>query len=122
MSSRDNSPKRRKLDGSRFVRERDSNGDGGYDSGAGQPISSIPARFRQQQQHHNPRQRYDPSSRSQTPRGSRGATPHQTEFDGPEPNFDENDVNALDRDWYGGEENGHTFGDETHNPFGGADN
>lgn len=28
---------------------------------------------------------------------------------------------ALDRDWYGGEENGHTFGDETHNPFGGSD-
>jgi pre-mRNA-splicing factor ATP-dependent RNA helicase DHX38/PRP16 len=27
---------------------------------------------------------------------------------------------ALDRDWYGGEENGHTFGDDTHNPFGGA--
>jgi pre-mRNA-splicing factor ATP-dependent RNA helicase DHX38/PRP16 len=29
---------------------------------------------------------------------------------------------ALDRDWYGGEENGHTFGDDSHNPFGGADN
>jgi len=34
---------------------------------------------------------------------------------------DPEDVNALDRDWYGGEENGHAFGDETHNPFGGAD-
>lgn len=31
------------------------------------------------------------------------------------------DSMALDRDWYGGEENGHTFGDDTHNPFGGAD-
>jgi pre-mRNA-splicing factor ATP-dependent RNA helicase DHX38/PRP16 len=31
------------------------------------------------------------------------------------------DSTALDRDWYGGEENGHTFGDESHNPFGGAD-
>ena len=31
------------------------------------------------------------------------------------------DVNALDRDWYGGEENGHAFGDETHNPFGTLD-
>jgi pre-mRNA-splicing factor ATP-dependent RNA helicase DHX38/PRP16 len=34
---------------------------------------------------------------------------------------DELDSTALDRDWYGGEENGHTFGDESHNPFGGAD-
>lgn len=33
----------------------------------------------------------------------------------------EEDSAALDRDWYGGEENGHTFGDDTHNPFGGAD-
>jgi pre-mRNA-splicing factor ATP-dependent RNA helicase DHX38/PRP16 len=34
---------------------------------------------------------------------------------------EELDSTALDRDWYGGEENGHTFGDESHNPFGGAD-
>ena len=122
MSSRDNSPKRRKLDGSRFARGRDGNDDGNYDNGAGQPISSIPARFRQQQQHQTNHQRHGQSSRSQTPRGSRSATPHQSEFDGPEPSFAEDDVNALDRDWYGGEENGHTFGDETHNPFGGADN
>lgn len=27
----------------------------------------------------------------------------------------------LDRDWYGGDEFGHTFGDETHNPFGDVD-
>jgi pre-mRNA-splicing factor ATP-dependent RNA helicase DHX38/PRP16 len=31
------------------------------------------------------------------------------------------DEMALDRDWYGGEEFGHTFGDETHNPFGGSE-
>lgn len=31
------------------------------------------------------------------------------------------DSMALDRDWYGGEENGHTFGDDTHNPFGGSE-
>jgi pre-mRNA-splicing factor ATP-dependent RNA helicase DHX38/PRP16 len=31
------------------------------------------------------------------------------------------DSNALDRDWYMGEEFGHTFGDETHNPFGSMD-
>lgn len=29
------------------------------------------------------------------------------------------DADALDRDWYLGEEGGHTFGDESHNPFGG---
>jgi pre-mRNA-splicing factor ATP-dependent RNA helicase DHX38/PRP16 len=27
----------------------------------------------------------------------------------------------MDRDWYAGDEFGHTFGDESHNPFGGAD-
>jgi pre-mRNA-splicing factor ATP-dependent RNA helicase DHX38/PRP16 len=34
---------------------------------------------------------------------------------------DDLDSTALDRDWYTGEENGHTFGDDSHNPFGGAD-
>lgn len=64
------------------------------------------------------------SSRSSTPRaGSRyagGQTPRQTEFDGPEPGVDQEAVNALDRDWYGGDDDlgGHTFGDDTHNPFG----
>ena len=48
--------------------------------------------------------------------------PHQEEFDGPEPFFNDEDTAALDRDWYAGDEFGHTFGDETHNPFGGADN
>ncbi|KAK4238251.1 P-loop containing nucleoside triphosphate hydrolase protein [Achaetomium macrosporum] len=65
------------------------------------------------------------NSRSSTPRaGSRLAgavTPRQREFDGPEAGVDDQDaVNALDRDWYGGDDDlgGHTFGDETHNPFG----
>jgi pre-mRNA-splicing factor ATP-dependent RNA helicase DHX38/PRP16 len=31
------------------------------------------------------------------------------------------DSMTLDRDWYGGDEDGHTFGDDTHNPFGGAE-
>jgi len=31
------------------------------------------------------------------------------------------DATALDRDWYAGDEFGHTFGDETHNPFGSYD-
>ncbi|KAI9764561.1 MAG: DEAH-box RNA helicase prp16 [Geoglossum simile] len=49
------------------------------------------------------------------------STPRQSEFDGPEPFVSEEDSNALDRDWYAGDEFGHTFGDETHNPFGSAD-
>jgi pre-mRNA-splicing factor ATP-dependent RNA helicase DHX38/PRP16 len=66
------------------------------------------------------------NSRSSTPRaGSRLAganTPRQREFDGPEPGVDDQDaVKALDRDWYGGDDDlgGHTFGDDSHNPFGG---
>ncbi|KAF1832960.1 P-loop containing nucleoside triphosphate hydrolase protein [Decorospora gaudefroyi] len=62
------------------------------------------------------------SSRAHPPkRDENGATPHQTSFDGPEPLVEDFDSMALDRDWYGGEENGHTFGDDTHNPFGGAE-
>jgi pre-mRNA-splicing factor ATP-dependent RNA helicase DHX38/PRP16 len=58
-------------------------------------------------------------SRASTPRGQRGvSTPRQHEFDGPEPGVTEEDANALDRDWYAGDEFGHTFGDDTHNPFG----
>jgi pre-mRNA-splicing factor ATP-dependent RNA helicase DHX38/PRP16 len=45
----------------------------------------------------------------------------QKPFDGPEPMVEDFDSLTLDRDWYGGEENGHTFGDDTHNPFGGAE-
>lgn len=61
-------------------------------------------------------------SRSSTPRGDRGvSTPHQSEFDGPEPFIQDEEAQALDRDWYLGDEFGHTFGDESHNPFGGAD-
>ncbi|EON97291.1 putative pre-mrna-splicing factor atp-dependent rna helicase prp16 protein [Phaeoacremonium minimum UCRPA7] len=66
-----------------------------------------------------------PNSRSSTPRGHHGYAstpqPHQQEFDGPEPGVDQEDVNALDRDWYAGDEFGHTFGDDSHNPFGAYD-
>lgn len=62
---------------------------------------------------------------SSTPRGAHGAstpTPHQDQFEGQtEPYNDDEDATALDRDWYAGDESGHTFGDESHNPFGGAD-
>jgi pre-mRNA-splicing factor ATP-dependent RNA helicase DHX38/PRP16 len=62
------------------------------------------------------------SSRAQTPRiHDNGSAPHQRSFDGPEPLVEEFDSIQLDRDWYGGEENGHTFGDDSHNPFGGAE-
>jgi pre-mRNA-splicing factor ATP-dependent RNA helicase DHX38/PRP16 len=69
--------------------------------------------------------RFKPSSSgASTPRfGARDGSnaPHQREFDTPEPEVGAEDQVAMDRDWYGGEENGHAFGDETHNPFGGAD-
>lgn len=107
---REHSPKRRKLNGDRFT----------LSSRPSTPATTrpppTPARFRAPN---------GSSSRAQTPRNSSYAStpqPHQREFDGPEPGLDAEDVTALDRDWYGGEENGHTFGDETHNPFGGAEN
>lgn len=66
---------------------------------------------------------YNP--RASTPRVgfgySGGETPRQKEFDGPEPGVNDDDAtNALDRDWYGGDDDlgGHTFGDDSHNPFG----
>ncbi|KAI1488512.1 P-loop containing nucleoside triphosphate hydrolase protein [Biscogniauxia mediterranea] len=61
-----------------------------------------------------------PNSRASTPRAqsSYAATPIKNEFDGPEPLVSQEDQLALDRDWYGGDENGgHTLGDESHNPF-----
>ena len=65
---------------------------------------------------------YRKISRSSTPTAGRySSTPHQSEFDGPEPQVNEADSNALDRDWYAGDELGHTFGDESHNPFGSID-
>jgi pre-mRNA-splicing factor ATP-dependent RNA helicase DHX38/PRP16 len=62
------------------------------------------------------------SSRAHTSRHHENdSQPHQKSFEGPEPLVEDFDSMALDRDWYGGEENGHTFGDDTHNPFGGAE-
>lgn len=64
------------------------------------------------------------SSGASTPRAQSRwpLTPNQEEFDGPEPWMDVEDSTALDRDWYAGDELGHTFGDDTHNPFGSYDN
>ncbi|KAI9890784.1 MAG: DEAH-box RNA helicase prp16 [Vezdaea aestivalis] len=67
---------------------------------------------------------YAPSSRSgpaPVPHRRRPASPAQHAFDGPEPAVPAEDSAAVDRDWYMGDETGHAFGDETHNPFGGAD-
>jgi pre-mRNA-splicing factor ATP-dependent RNA helicase DHX38/PRP16 len=110
--AREDSPKRRKLDAGRYSTPPVS------DSLAPSLKPSISSRqesFREMRQ--------NGYSRSYTPRGHRHAsTPHQREFDGPEPFIADEDTNALDRDWYAGDESGHTFGDESHNPFGGADN
>ena len=99
--TREHSPKRRKLDASRYSTPADD--------GDLRPSLTV-AQFRNH-------------SRPRTPRTPKygSSTPHQREFDTPEPMVDAMDEMALDRDWYGGEEFGHTFGDETHNPFGGAE-
>lgn len=102
---RGTSPKRRKLDGSRYSTPQPD------DLG---PSLNRP-RF--------PKSTANGHIRSSTPHGDRGAsTPHQNEFDRPEPFIDSEDAQVLDRDWYTGDEFGHTFGDESHNPFGGVDN
>ena len=67
---------------------------------------------------------YGPHDRRTTPRPNTSKPsrhtfiPTQEEFGGPELAANEEDSNALDRDWYAGDEFGHTFGDESHNPFG----
>jgi len=62
------------------------------------------------------------SSRAQTPRThENGSGTHQKSSNAPEPLVEDFDDMQLDRDWYGGEENGHTYGDDSHNPFGGAE-
>lgn len=68
------------------------------------------------------------NARPSTSRSSRfgNATPRMpTTFDRDAddgPVISAEDDSALDRDWYASDELGHAFGDETHNPFGSADN
>ncbi|KAI1428260.1 P-loop containing nucleoside triphosphate hydrolase protein [Xylaria sp. FL1777] len=103
------SPKRRKLDFNP-LRSDDR-------------YSSLPTRSNNAPRSHN-RALNATNSRASTPRGqvSYAATPRQDEFDGPEPLVSHEDQLALDRDWYGGDETGgHTFGDDSHNPFGSYD-
>lgn len=91
---RGHSPKRRKLDDEEY-------------SIAPQPKFRKPNRPRDRDR--NGAQNGDTADAPQKP------------FDGPEPLVEDFDSMALDRDWYGGEENGHTFGDDSHNPFGGTE-
>ncbi|KAI0468673.1 P-loop containing nucleoside triphosphate hydrolase protein [Xylaria cf. heliscus] len=103
------SPKRRKLDFNP-LRSDDR-------------YSSLPSRSSNASRSHS-RVVNTADSRASTPRGqhSYAATPRQAEFDGPEPLVSHEDQLALDRDWYGGDETGgHTFGDDSHNPFGSYD-
>ena len=103
IMDRQHSPKRRRLDHDRFT------------SRSSTPYSALNSRHR----HFHPRDRYSANS---TPRASEyPPTPRQNEFDGPEVGIDQDASNALDRDWYTGGEDGHAFGDETHNPFGPSD-
>ena len=114
-NDRESSPKRRKLDfnplrsDERFaVPGRPASSRNGHQGQASRSQSrlgngSVTPRLKS---------RYSSVSRS---------TPKQEEFDGPEPFVHEEDSNALDRDWYDGDEFGHTFGDESHNPFGSYD-
>lgn len=107
---RNESPKRRKLDSNRYSTPQPDE----LGPLLNRPFHPKPPRFS--------KNGVDAPSRSSTPRGQRGAsTPRQAEFDGPEPFIEDEDVAALDRDWYNGDDFGHTFGDESHNPFGGAD-
>ena len=112
--SREDNPKRRKLESNRFsVPQR--------------PFSSKLFRSAQTPSSNRPSGHQTPWTRpkshgrpgADTPRNTNGnSTPDQQEFDGPEPFIDDENSNALDRDWYGGDEFGYTFGDESHNPFG----
>lgn len=95
---RAHSPKRRKLDDEEY-------------SITPQPKFRKPNR---------PRERERERERNGTQNGN-GVNGPQKPFEGPEPLVEDFDSMALDRDWYGGEENGHTFGDDSHNPFGGAE-
>lgn len=109
----ENSPKRRKLDfnplrsDDRFV------------------VPNKPASRSESTPAPRSQSRIGNGSRASTPRSQSryASTPKQEEFDGPEPAVDVEDSNALDRDWYAGDEyGGHTFGDDSHNPFGSYDN
>ncbi|ORY66025.1 P-loop containing nucleoside triphosphate hydrolase protein [Pseudomassariella vexata] len=95
------SPKRRKID---FNPLRS---DDRYSSLPSRSGSRAPSRF---------------ANGNQTPRAKSSYAPTPRRFDEEkELLVNQEDENALDRDWYLGDENGHIFGDESHNPFGSYD-
>ncbi|KAF4552613.1 Pre-mRNA-splicing factor ATP-dependent RNA helicase prp16-like protein [Elsinoe fawcettii] len=93
--ARENSPKRRKIDH-----------DGGDDYSIRPNLQRPAFRDRVGNAPGPPKSRRD-----------RGKSPNDT-FVGPEEGVAAGDVTAIDRDWYTGDENGHTLGDDYHNPFG----
>ena len=112
--TREDSPKRRRIDHTPY-RSNDRFAVPSRPSTSRTARSSAPTPY-------HIKDRFSHGSRGSTPRNDRySATPHQQEFDGPETSVPVEESNALDRDWYMGEEFGHTFGDETHNPFGSMD-
>ena len=117
--SREDSPKRRRIDTDRFaVPSRPT-------TNRTSISAQTPLHKKTIDSHLNGRSERNgvvPSGQSLTPRSSRYAsTPRQSELYGPGPFQDQEDSDALDRDWYNGDEFGHTLGDENHNPFGLAD-
>ena len=100
--AREESPKRRKLDSDRFA------------------VPSRPSTTKTFRSAQTPLlNRRNGNQASSIPQASKYAsTPRQKEFDGPELFVNEEDSNALDRDWYAADEFGHTLGDESHDPFG----
>ena len=98
------SPKRRKLD---------------HDEDEQQPQFSIRSQGKSRRQ----QLRQSPSAPGNVRNSKNAPTNNKPTFDNSGSDaFDEEDAAALDRDWYGGEENGHVLGDDSHNPFGGTDN
>lgn len=93
-------------------------------------FSDLPSRShsrgpKQQQQQNGHGHVFSSSSRASTPRFAGGSTPNprQKPLDEVPDGYEDADGDAsatLDRDWYGGDDDlgGHTFGDDTHNPFG----
>lgn len=103
--ARESSPKRRRLDNDRFST----------------PSRATTPNFRERSQLQWPAATPSKSEAS-TPRGSRyPPTPRQNGVEGREGGVGLEDTVAMDRDWYEGGEHGHSFGDETHHPFGSTD-
>ncbi|KAI6365366.1 DEAH-box RNA helicase prp16 [Pyricularia grisea] len=104
MSDRDSNPKRRRLDFNP-LRSDDR-------------YSSLPTRESGRNFKEPPRRfQFNRDRRNGDGTGSGVTTPRARDDASPQAEVPEEDETALDRDWYAGDETGHTFGDEYHNPF-----